>query len=127
MGLNSIHVDLDVGRHSSVVKGSETVVLVTHYSDSVNVNQRTRYIRSRTKRPYFETVYFFVVLKSLLQEVVVQVTAHIHRNYLYNASGLPPSEQVGIMLVDGEETDWKLCIMHALLISLGCCQVFLGF
>jgi len=86
---------------------------MTHYSNSVDVNHRTRYIGTRTKRADFETVNVFVVLKSLLQEVIVQVTAHIHRNYLYNASGFPPCQQVWIMLIDGQETDWKLCIKHA--------------
>jgi len=94
VSLNSIHVDLNIRRHSRIVERSETVVLVTHYSNTVDVDQLSRHIRARAKRANFETVDVFVVYKPLLQEVIVQVTGDIHRNYLYNASGFPPSQQI---------------------------------
>lgn len=66
MSLNSVHVDLDVGCDSGVVEGCETVILVTHYRDTINVNQRTCHIGARTERADFETVNIFIVLESLL-------------------------------------------------------------
>ena len=66
MSLNSVHVDLDVRCDSGVVEGCKTVILVTHYRDTINVNQRTCHIGACTERADFETVNIFIVLESLL-------------------------------------------------------------
>ncbi len=80
MSLNSVHVDLDVWRYSGVVESCEAIIAMTHDCDTIDVHQSSCYIRSCTERANLETVNILIVLKSCLEEVVIQITAHIHGN-----------------------------------------------